>query len=272
MEYELENRIVHTLAELPLGYREQMAFIREERKRGIKWERAGVLVLLGKHPIHSNSEDKYFFLLNKRSVNVQQPGDLCFPGGHPKQWMDLILSHFIVPYILPLKKGLGFQMNKKINRESFQIIMYFLGNALREGFEEIRLNPFKVDFLGALRCYRLESFHRLIFPMVGIMKKEIKLKPNWEVDKIIRLPLTSLFNHNDYATYKLKVEGRFRKMFHNDWVDYDCFIHREDGQPDEILWGATYKIIMSFLKAVFDFTPPDSNLRPIIKGKLYPVT
>ena len=270
MKDELENRIVHALAELPLDYREQMSFIREEKKRGVKWETAGVLVLLGKYPIQGNSEDKYFFLLNKRSVNVQQPGDLCFPGGHPNQWMDLILSHLIIPYILPLKKGIGFQMNKKNNRESFQTIMYFLGNALREGFEEIRLNPFKIDFLGALRCYRLELFHRLVFPMVGIMKKEIKLKPNWEVDKILRLPLTSLFNHNDYATYKLKVEGRFRKMFDNDWVDHDCFIHREDGQPDEILWGATYKIIMSFLKAVFDFTPPDTKLRPIIQGELYP--
>jgi len=51
---ELENRIVHALAELPLDYREQMSFIREEKKRGVKWETAGVLVLLGKYPIQGN--------------------------------------------------------------------------------------------------------------------------------------------------------------------------------------------------------------------------
>ena len=270
MVYELENRIVHALAELPLDYREQMAFIREERKRGVKWESASVLALLGKYPTHSNSEEKYFFLLNKRSANVRQPGDLCFPGGHPNQWKDLISSRLIVPYVLPLRKGKSFQLNKKINRESFQTIMYFLGNSIRESFEEIRLNPFKIDFLGALRCYRLEPFHKLIFPMVGIMKEEIKFKPNWEVDKIIKLPLTSLFNHSDYAIYNLKLGGSFRETLNANWADYDCFIHREDGQPDEILWGATYNIIMSFLNTIFDFTPPDTNVRPIIRGELYP--
>lgn len=267
---DLENRIIHALAELPLDYREQMAFMREERKKGIKWESASVLALLGEYSILSNSEDKYFFLLNKRSTNVRQPGDLCFPGGHPNYWKDFISSRLIVPFILPLKKSKGFRLNKKFNRESFQTIMYFLGNSIRESFEEIRLSPFKIDFLGALRCYRLEPFHKIIFPMVAIMKEGIKFKLNWEVDKIVKLPLTSLFNNSNYAIYKLKVGGSFREALNSDLVDYDCFIHREDGQPDEILWGATYNIIMSFLNTVFEFTPPDNNLRPIIKGELYP--
>jgi len=270
LENEIEDRIIRALAELPLDYLEQKSFIQDEKKRGVKWAMAGVLVLLGEYPTLRNSENRYFFLLNKRSAKVQQPGDLCFPGGHHNRWIDLVSSHLIIPYILPLRKSKGFKTQKRANSKSFQTILYFLGNALREGFEEIRLNPFKVDFLGPLRAYRLEQLHRVVFPIVGVIKDEINLKANWEVEKILRTPLASLLNHDNYATYKLKMKGEFRKLFNNDWVDHDCFIHHEDGQPNEILWGATYKIVMAFLKVIFDFDPPESNIRPIIEGEIYP--
>lgn len=270
MQPGLEDRIIRALANLPLEYAEQWDFIREERSRGIKWATAGVLVLLGRYTLEEDAERDHFFLLNKRSRDVQQPGDLCYPGGHPNHWIDLISSRLFVPYALPLRKGSGFKMNKRLNGEYFRTITYFLGNVLREGFEEIRLNPFRVDFLGALQCYRLERFQRMIFPMVGIMKQKARLKPNWEVEKILRIPLASLFNHKDHANYRLRVTGEFREIFGEDWIDNECFIHRREGRPDEILWGATYKITMSFLKAVFDFYPPDNNIRPVIEGELYP--
>ncbi len=270
LEQELEYRIIHSLAQPPLDYKEQMAFIREERKRGIRWRTAGVLLLLGKYPAPSDWKSRYYLLLNKRSANIQQPGDLCFPGGHPNRWIDLISSHLVVPHILPLRKSPAFKTQKKNDRKSFTIIKYFLGNVLREGFEEIRLNPFKVGYLGALRCYRLEPFRRVIFPLVGVMKEEVRLRPNWEVDKILRIPLMSLFNHDNYARYELKVRGEFKEIFKSEVVSYDCFIHYEDGQPDEILWGATYKIVMSFLKVVFQFSPPYNNIHPIVRGELYP--
>ena len=270
MGYELENKIIDALAGVPLDYNEQIAFIREEKKKKVKWEKAGVLVLLGKDQNQSSLLDNYFFILNKRSDKVRQPGDLCFPGGHPNHWIDYISSRFIVPYILPLRRGPGFKMNKRIKRESFRVIMYFLSNVLRESFEEMRLNPFKVDFLGALGCYRLEEFHRLIFPIVGIMKRETKLKQNWEVEKVLRIAITSLFNHDKYAKYRLRVRGKFKQIFGGDWIDRNCFIHSEEGQQDEILWGATYEITMSFLKIAFSFSPPHNKTSPVIQGELYP--
>jgi hypothetical protein len=271
LENEIEDKIIRTLAHLPLDYEEQKAFLKEERMKGVKWETAGVLVLLGKYPESGNSLDDYYFLLNKRSPNVQQPGDLCYPGGHPNHWFDLISSLFITPYLFSLKKSLGFKLNKSLNRESSPKIMYFLSTVLRESWEEVRLNPFKVDFLGALRCYRLEAMHRLVFPMVGIMKKKAKLKPNWEVEKILRIPLSSLFNLDKHARYRLRVKEEFKEMFDCDWIDNECYIHKEEGEPDEILWGATYKITMSFLKEAFDFELPDEDARPVIQGELYPI-
>ena len=270
MDFPLEDRIIRNLARIPPDYSEQKAFIQNKRKKGIKWLRAGVLVLLGKYSMQGVSGDDYFLLLNKRSSDVKQPGDLCFPGGHTNHWIDVISSHLIIPHILPLRKGKGFKLNKRTNKAAFPTITYFLGNVLREAFEEMRLNPFKVDFLGALRCYRLEQFHRTIFPIVGIIKGETKLKPNWEVDKLLKIPLLSLFEQDNYAGYRLRVTGKFRKIFNSDSMEYECFIHRENGQPDEILWGATYKITMSFLKVIFDFDPPNGRERSVVYGELYP--
>ena len=270
MEKELENKIIHALAGTPVDFKAQMAFLGEKKQKGAKWDKAGVLVLLGKDPVCSDSASQYFFLLNKRSLHVQQPGDLCFPGGHPNQWFDLLLSRLILPHFLPLRKGPGFRLNKEMQKDSFKTILYFFSTALREGFEEMRLNPFGVDFLGALRCYRLQQFQRVIFPIVAIMKKEMSLKLNWEVEKIVKIPLAALFDHRNYARYKLKVKGKFKRIFKSDWVEYDCFIHREDGQLEEVLWGATYKITMAFLKTVFSFEPPHEKIRPVIEGELYP--
>jgi 8-oxo-dGTP pyrophosphatase MutT (NUDIX family) len=274
----LEDRVVRLLAEAPLDYLEQLKFIDSERKKGEAWGPAAVLVLLVKYPGQTRTaarsagqnEDGYFFLLNKRSALVQQPGDLCFPGGHPNRGIDFILGRLIVPLVFSIKNAPGFQMLKKRDNETFRRIIYFLGNGLREAFEEIRLNPFRVDFLGALRCYQLELFQRVIFPLVGLVGPNLKTKLNWEVDRIVRIPLSSLMIPENYAIYRLKVSDRFKSVYQADRVDYECFVHREANRPDEILWGASYRIVQSFLNTVFDFHPPPPQCLPIVEGELYP--
>ncbi|MHB8764684.1 MAG: hypothetical protein ACYDA8_10180, partial [Deferrisomatales bacterium] len=48
---------------------------------------------------------------------------------------------------------------------------------------------------------------------------------------------------------------------------YPCFLHRgADG--DEVLWGATYQIALSFLERVFGFAPPALADRPAVAGAL----
>jgi hypothetical protein len=49
--------------------------------------------------------------------------------------------------------------------------------------------------------------------------------------------------------------------------DMPCFRHRHQGQT-ELLWGATYRIVEQFLKAVFDFIPPAMESLPIIHRRL----
>jgi hypothetical protein len=52
--------------------------------------------------------------------------------------------------------------------------------------------------------------------------------------------------------------------------DFPCLIHQDYDGKEEILWGATFGIIMSFLKIMFDFEPPLTYTNRIIKGTLYP--
>ncbi|MFC1886744.1 hypothetical protein ACFLZM_06790 [Thermodesulfobacteriota bacterium] len=265
-----EDRIVRCLAEMPLDYNEQLAFIQQKKTQGKNWASAAVLVLLGKYGKEKSKLNRYFFLLNKRSVHVQQPGDLCFPGGHPNRWIDPFTSRLIHFGALFAKSGSAYRMLRRRNRETLKSVIYFLGNSLRESYEEIHLNPFKVVFLGALQSYRLDLFQRVIFPMVGIVNADIQTRPNWEVERIIKIPLSDLLTPENYSVYNLAVTDRFRSVYQTDCVKFDCFVHREKGQKNEILWGASYQIVQSFLRAVFDFDPPEQHLRPVIEDELYP--
>ncbi|MDY6842797.1 MAG: CoA pyrophosphatase [Thermodesulfobacteriota bacterium] len=270
MKEDIKTKIVRALSELPVDYEEQWTFIHEERNKGVNWEMAGVLVLLSQHQEPHLPHEEYSIILNKRSMRVQQPGDLCCPGGHPSPRIDSLLSHLVVPYLLPLRKSPGFVEAKKKGKMFFRIISFLIANTIRESWEEIRLNPFKVDYLGGLQCYRLEPFRRIIFPVVGILRAEAHLKPNWEVEKILHIPIKAFYNPDNFAIYTLKINERSEKMPHIGTLNHPCFVHKEDGQPNEILWGATYKILMSFMRVVFGFSPPDESNRPRVWGEPYP--
>jgi hypothetical protein len=51
--------------------------------------------------------------------------------------------------------------------------------------------------------------------------------------------------------------------------EFPCLIH-EDDDGEEILWGATFYIIMNFLRIVFDFQLPNLHSRRIRKKTLNP--
>ena len=61
----------------------------------IDWKTAaGVLMLLGSKPGATRSDDQPCIILNKRSMKVKQPGDLCFPGGSIAPSIDPYLARF----------------------------------------------------------------------------------------------------------------------------------------------------------------------------------
>jgi hypothetical protein len=140
-------------------------------------------------------------------------------------------------------------------------ISLFLANALRESWEELHLNPLHVSLLGSLPTYSLHLFRRTIFPLVAITRSDWTPIPNPEVDKIIEIPLTSFFRKDSYGRYMIEASETLPTTDQGPW-EFPCLIH-EDDDGEEILWGATFYIIMNFLGIVFDFQLPDLHARRI---------
>ena len=80
--------------------------------------------------------------------------------------------------------------------------------SLRESFEEMRLNPMGVKFLGPMPSTSLVMFRRVIYPLVGWLKRQKHFFPNWEVEKMVYIPLEELLRGERYACYRITfVEG-----------------------------------------------------------------
>ncbi len=257
------NKIIDALGNMPLGYEDDRDFVRSEAQAGRLWQEAGVLVLL------VQDGDGLSFVLNKRSQNVSQPGDLCWPGGHPKFFSDRIMADLVIPRILPMRKGPGFAAARKRRPKTFRQISFFLANALRETWEEMGIGPRRVEFLGALPSYRLVLRKKIVYPMVGFLSKPKEFKIGREIEKNIFLPLSSLCSEDSYGTYTLVMTGKYRELAGMDTWDAPCFAIKQENSQDEILWGATFKMLMSLMKVVFDFDPPTAG--PIrASAELYP--
>ncbi len=244
------QRVISALARAPVDFLEQLAFIHEQKNQA-PWEGAGVIL-----PIFFERKDRegageYVFLLNKRSRTIRQGGDLCAPGGGVHPFLDGVLEKLLLFGLLPWARGAASDLAKQKGKPVYEKILFFLGNALRESWEEIRLKPSNVEFLGALPAYRLESRKWVIFPLVGRVKQGWKYKLSPEVDEIVYVPLHLFFQPERYALYSLEVpESLVAQGIPNPW-EFPCLVYGED-EKEEILWGATFKIILSFLRIVFD--------------------
>lgn len=204
-------------------------------------------------PLKQASGD-LFIMLNKRSRFVPQPGDLCFPGGGIEPLVDALLSTGVLlkrPWFVE-KAG-----SKK------RLLSLLITTALRESWEEVGLNPLKVDLVGVLPPQDLVMFRRRIIPFLAEVKGELKLRINGrEVEKVIWLPLRELFLEERYGFYRLYGLPGHKE---EEYADFPCFLHQE-GVAVEILWGATYRIVMGFLKIFWGFVPPETGSRPIVPG------
>lgn len=140
-----------------------------------------------------------------------------------------------------------------------------LGTGLREAWEEMRLNPMRVTFLGPLQVQQLIMFKRSIYPLACWVSAVDGLQPNWEVARIVLIPLRHLMQTHRYGRYRLHfaadgVETRRKK-------DLPCFIH-QGRHGREVLWGATFRITMDFMERVYNFKPPDLDTVQVIPGRL----
>ena len=129
------------------------------------------------------------------------------------------------------------------------------------------MNPFGVKFLGPLPPQKLIMFERVIYPMVGWIVGQKRFTPNWEVEKVLYIPLRKLLVPSNYACYRLNIQSRHATEENSIIKDFPCFLY-EHNDSVEKLWGATFRITMVFLEIVFGFKPPDIESLPVIHGAL----
>ena len=235
---------------------------------GIDWRiTAGVLMLFGQKPAGVESGEEPCLVLNKRSLNVRQPGDLCFPGGSMSPRIDPYLARIFSLPFASLGRWPYWNQRKKYDWGQAKTMSIIWATGLRESFEEMRLNPFGVEYLGPLPPRSLVMFNRTIYPMVGWIKHQKRFFPNWEVESVLHVSLKDLLSPNLYGRYRLRMEGASGQGSAAPVQDFPCFRIQTKNRT-EILWGATYRITVDFLKYVFDFTPPDIKSLPLVDGAL----
>ena len=251
--------IVEKLGSLPIDYSEKMTLARKSKKSKISGAAAGVLLLLHtkNSSAISNEENKEFtLLLIKRSSKVSQPGDLSCPGGMLNRMIDPLLRPIITGRIFPVLKGRSRDFAQRRDQDTFRLLTLFLTNAIRETWQEMNLCPCKIQCLGPLPAYSLHLFKKTIFPLVGFVDEEWTFRPNAEVERLVEIPLNTFFQEDNYGCYDIELSD---SLSHNSKAlqKFPCLIYRDNHGREDILWGATFFIIMNFLKIVFDLKIPE---------------
>lgn len=263
--------VAEKLGRCSIDYNEKLHFVHGTRKTEEPHSAAGVLLLLhfrskDSKPTHNNGE--FIFQLIKRSAKVTQPGDLSCPGGLLHTLLDPLLRPLITYGLIPILQGNALKYTLMKDRATYKTITLFLTTAVREAWEETGIKPWNILFLGPLPSYFLHLFKRTIFPLVVFARREWQFYPNSEVETIIEIPLTTFFDEMNYALYRIETPNESGKNRHP--MEFPCLITHDNQNKEEILWGATFFIIINFLKIVFDFEIPDLHEKRIIKRILEP--
>lgn len=206
-------------------------------------------------------------ILNKRSPRVRQPGDLCCPGGGVSPRFDWHASRLIGWPFFPLGRWPFWRRWRRERPGESRWLALYLSTALREGFEEMRINPLRVRFLGPLPPQRLVLFRRLIYPMAVWITNQERFRPSWEVQRIVKIPLRRLLEPSNYVRYRLRMEFPRATAGTEKTREHPGFCLPDVDGP-EVLWGVTYRMTMAFLNIVFGFTPPAPEHLPIVSASL----
>jgi hypothetical protein len=228
---------------------------------------AGVLLLLGLKRDRRRRSVEPCLILNKRSIKVRQPGDLCFPGGSITPRLDGPLAKLVSLPITSLGRWQYWPQWKRAHPQAASLLALLWTTGLRESLEEMRLNPFGAKFLGPLPPQNLVMFQRKIYPLVTWVQRQQRFFPNWEVEKILYIPLRELLNPANYRRFRLHMQIPADGNSAHLTRVYPCFRFKTNSDI-EILWGATFRITALFLEYIFNFRPPPLETLPIIEGRL----
>ena len=211
------------------------------------------MFLLGLMPGNNGQAPEPSLILNKRSQAVNQAGDLCCPGGGISPGMDTFLAKTMALPGLPMWRWPFWPAIRSRRSREAQILRILFFTSLREGFEEMRLNPLGVRFLGPLPIQRLVMFGRVIYPMVGWVSKQQRFRLNWEVEKIVSIPLRELLDPGNYIQYQLEMKDPNADNGRQQVYDAPSFLYK-NGLETEVLWGATCRITLNFLELMLDLS------------------
>ena len=269
---EFLQRTTERLGATPLDYVEKLAAIKASEKTKELNQAAGVLLLLHYKQTQKapgGAAGEFYFQLIKRSTRVSQAGDLSCPGGMLHPLLDPFLSRLIGSGLIPILRGDSLAYARRRDTDTLRIMNLFLANATRESWEELRLNPCNIAFLGPLPTYSLILFRRTIFPVVGFVKRQWHFRPNHEVDKVVEIPLRAFFEKDSYGRYVIEASAQLKESDVSP-LELPCLIHPDNEGREDILWGATLNIIHDFLHIVSDFTIPDLRANRVIKKIIRP--
>ena len=225
------------------------------------------MFLLGLIPGDDDRAPEPGLILNKRSRSVAQPGDLCCPGGGISPGMDTLLARAMTLPGLPMWRWPFWQVMRSQRPKEAQILRMLFFTSLRECFEEMRLNPFGLRFLGPLPVQRLVMFGRIIYPMAGWIFRQQHFRLNREVEKVVAIPLRKLLDSGNYVQYRLEMKDPFSANGRRQVYDAPSYLHR-NGEETEVLWGATCRIALTFLDLIFGFALPVDGSLPVLRGVL----
>jgi 8-oxo-dGTP pyrophosphatase MutT (NUDIX family) len=117
--------------------------------------------------------------------------------------------------------------------------------ALREAWEEIRLPMESVEVLGLLDDTETRATPFVITPVVGLVRDPVSFAPDGrEIERIIEVPLTALRDPGIFRTETWERNGTPHA------------VHFFDVSADDVIWGATARILRQFLDLLDD--PPPS--------------
>ncbi|MEN6507875.1 MAG: CoA pyrophosphatase, partial [Smithella sp.] len=198
-----------------------------------------------------------------------QAGDISCPGGMLESRTDEMLSH-----ILFKTEMIRTADNRSLNtlpgkdEQTAALIRLFLMNALRESWEEIGLNPLNVCFLGALPSYSLTFFSRTIFPVVSLVREPFDYRLSDEVEKVMEIPVDYFFQSSFYAVLEIESGSGNSDPRYN--MKFPCLVVPDGSGHDDILWGATFNIIVNFLQTITGNPLPASPPSRTVKKMLSP--
>jgi 8-oxo-dGTP pyrophosphatase MutT (NUDIX family) len=110
--------------------------------------------------------------------------------------------------------------------------------ALRETFEEIGIPPKNISVIGSLTKLYIPPSNFEVQPFVGFLKTDPRLTTNYEVESVIRVPVSELIK-TDAIQYKT-IEGRGGNFY-----EVPCYFIQ-----NEIIWGATAMMLSELIAII----------------------